>query len=72
MLSTGYWPVSRRLAFGEKYAASRPPHLAQRVGVTPAHISKLETGKGTPSLSLLRKLARALDVDIDMLVGHEE
>jgi len=46
--------------------------LAQRVGVTPAHISKLETGKGTPSLNLLRKLARALDVDIDMLVGHEE
>jgi len=30
------------------------------------------TGKGTPSLSLLRKLARALGVDIDMLVGHEE
>ncbi len=46
--------------------------LAQRVGVTPAHISKLETGKGMPSLSLLRKLARALDVDIDMLVGHDE
>ena len=25
MLSTGYWPVSHRLAFGAKCAASRPP-----------------------------------------------
>jgi DNA-binding XRE family transcriptional regulator len=45
--------------------------LAQRLGVTPAHISKLETGKGAPSLRLLRKIARELDVDIDLMVGPD-
>ncbi len=46
--------------------------LAEMIGVTPAHISKLETGKGEPSLGLLKKLATALDVDIDSLVGASE
>lgn len=43
--------------------------LAETIGVTPAHISKLETGKGEPSIGLLKRLATALDVDIDSLVG---
>jgi len=43
--------------------------LAETIGVTPAHISKLETGKGEPSIGLLRKLAAALEVDLDSLVG---
>lgn len=46
--------------------------LAEIIGVTPAHVSKLETGKGEPSIGLLRKLAAALDVDIDSLVGAGE
>jgi DNA-binding XRE family transcriptional regulator len=46
--------------------------LAEMIGVTPAHISKLETGKGEPSIGLLKKLATALDVDIDSLVGASE
>jgi DNA-binding XRE family transcriptional regulator len=46
--------------------------LAEMIGVTPAHISKLETGKGEPSIGLLKKLATALDVDIDSLVGGSE
>ncbi len=46
--------------------------LAEMTGVTPAHISKLETGKEEPSLGLLKKLATALEVDIDSLVGASE
>jgi DNA-binding XRE family transcriptional regulator len=46
-------------------------HLAESVGVTVAHISKIESGKGEPSVGLLRKLARALDTDIDLLVGPD-
>lgn len=42
--------------------------LAAAVEVTPAHISKLEAGKGEPSLRLLRRLARTLDVEIELLV----
>lgn len=45
--------------------------LAEMLGVTPAHVSKIETGKGEPSIALLRKLSAALDVDIDSLVGAE-
>lgn len=45
--------------------------LAARVGVTPAHISKLETRKGEPSLSLLRRLSSALDVETDLLLEAE-
>ena len=44
--------------------------LAGLVGITPAHMSKLESGKGDPSLALLRKLAKALDVDLDLLAGE--
>jgi DNA-binding XRE family transcriptional regulator len=46
--------------------------LAARVGVTPAHISKLETGKGEPSVALLRKLAAALELDLESLVGFDD
>jgi DNA-binding XRE family transcriptional regulator len=46
--------------------------LAEMIGVTPAHVSKLETGKGEPSIALLKKLAVALDVDIEALVGASE
>jgi DNA-binding XRE family transcriptional regulator len=42
--------------------------LAEMIGVTPAHISKLETGKGEPSIALLKKLAATLDVDIEALL----
>ncbi|MGH8308701.1 MAG: helix-turn-helix domain-containing protein [Steroidobacteraceae bacterium] len=46
--------------------------LADMIGVTPAHVSKLETGKGEPSIGLLRKLAAALNVDIDSLMRAED
>ncbi|MFP5461933.1 MAG: helix-turn-helix transcriptional regulator [Gammaproteobacteria bacterium] len=46
--------------------------LAARVGVTPAHVSKLETGKGEPSVNLLRKLAAALELDLESLVGFDD
>jgi DNA-binding XRE family transcriptional regulator len=46
--------------------------LAEEIGVTPAYISKLETGKGEPSISVLRKLSTALDADIDSLVGSSD
>lgn len=45
--------------------------LAEMLEVTPAHVSKLETGKGEPSIALLRKLSAVLDVDIDSLIGRE-
>jgi DNA-binding XRE family transcriptional regulator len=43
--------------------------LAAAVAITPAHVSKLEFGKGEPSVALLRRLAKALQVDIELLLG---
>jgi transcriptional regulator with XRE-family HTH domain len=43
--------------------------LAATVGITPAHVSKLETGRGEPSISLLKRLSKALDADVDLLLG---
>jgi len=43
--------------------------VAAAVQITPAHISKIESGKGEPSVGLLKKLARVLRVDMEALVG---
>lgn len=46
--------------------------LAKRVGVTPAHISKLESAKGEPSVAVLRRIGKALAVDLELLVGADD
>lgn len=51
------------------YRGMTATRLAAAVDITPAHVSKLESGKGEPSIALLRKLAKALDVDLELLVG---
>lgn len=43
--------------------------VAEAVQITPAHVSKLESGKGDPSVSVLIKLARLLDVSLEDLVA---
>ena len=43
--------------------------LAAAVDVTPAHVSKLESGKGEPSVALLKKLAKVLAVQLEELAG---
>jgi transcriptional regulator with XRE-family HTH domain len=46
--------------------------LAKRVGVTPAHISKLESARGEPSVAVLRRIGKALAVDLELLVGADD
>jgi transcriptional regulator with XRE-family HTH domain len=46
--------------------------LADRIGVTNATISKWETGKGFPDISLLEPLANSLDISItEIIVGEK-
>jgi len=45
--------------------------LAERVGCTDAYISQIETGKAVPSISILKKLASALDVQVRELLSDE-
>lgn len=44
--------------------------LGQRAGMAPASISHFETGQRVPSLDSLVKLADALDVSVDELLGR--
>lgn len=46
--------------------------LAERIGVTNATISKWETGKGFPDISLLEPLAKTLDITISELLAGEK
>ena len=56
-----------RLRVWREHRGLTAAKLASAVGITPAHVSKLESGKGDPSVSLLRKLANALAVQLDDL-----
>ena len=52
-----------------EYRGMTAAKIAAAVGITPAHVSKLESGKGEPSVPLLRKLAKVLAVQLDELAG---
>jgi DNA-binding XRE family transcriptional regulator len=56
-----------RLRVWREHRGMTAAKLASVVGITPAHVSKLETGKGDPSVPLLRRLAKALGVQLDDL-----
>ncbi|MFE7119810.1 helix-turn-helix domain-containing protein [Streptomyces sp. NPDC057654] len=43
---------------------------AQRVGLSPAHLSRLETGQRTPSLPMLLALARTYGTTVSDLLGE--
>jgi transcriptional regulator with XRE-family HTH domain len=40
--------------------------LAERAGMTQPQVSRLETGGVTPTLTLLRRLAKALDAELNV------
>jgi len=46
--------------------------LAERVKVSKIHICLIETGKNEPSLTLLGKIADALNVDPTLLLAKDE
>ena len=43
--------------------------LAEKAGIAPAYLSQIETGKRDGTLSTIKKIADALDVTVDDLVG---
>src|SRR3989304_2527774 len=63
----GYRVRERRLAL-----QITQEQLASALGVTPQHISLIEQDKGSPSLTLLPRLAEELGVTVDYLVSGRE
>jgi transcriptional regulator with XRE-family HTH domain len=45
--------------------------LGEKLGVSHAHISKLESGISSPSMDLLRKLSDFFDIDVSYFVSDE-
>ncbi len=67
--------VVERLIEGEnpvrvwrKYRGLTQQGLAKKVGVSPAYLSQIETGKRGGSSKVLRAIASALNVDLDEIV----
>jgi len=46
--------------------------LAKQVGVSASAISGYETGRRTPSVDVLHKIAKALGVTVDFFLGDEQ
>jgi len=46
--------------------------VAEAAGITPAHVSKLESGKGSPSVRVLVKIADVLNVSLEELIPTAE
>ena len=45
--------------------------LAEKIGVHPTYIGKLESGKNNPSIMLLYKISRALRIELKDLFDFE-
>lgn len=56
--------MGERLKFLRESRQINSKDFAKMVGVTPSTITQIEKGRKEPSLETLRKIARALDVDV--------
>ena len=56
--------LGRRIKELRKKRAMSQDQLAERIGVDPKHLSRIETGNGYPSLDTLENLAGALNMNL--------
>ncbi len=64
--------IHERLRKAREDSGLSQSELATRVQVQPPVISHFETGKRSPSIVSLRRLADALDVSVDYLLGRSD
>lgn len=62
--------LAARLRSARTEAGLSQAQLAEAAGVTQAHVSQWESGRRTPHIDSLVKLADALDVSLDWLAGR--
>ena len=51
-----------------EYKKIKMNHLAKQAGISPAYLSQIETEKRNPSVNILKDIAKALKVEIEMLI----
>ena len=65
--------ISNLIKTKRKEACLTQEELAQKINVTEKAISRWETGRGTPDISLLVLLAEELDISVsELLKGKED
>ncbi|GAA4909614.1 putative transcriptional regulator [Stackebrandtia albiflava] len=75
--TTGGDPAVDLISLGKRIRHLRKQHgltldtLGEKVGTAPSQLSMIENGKREPKLSLLRGLARVLEVSSDQLLGTD-
>ena len=67
----GYWRVlPNRLSDARSHAGLEQAELGRRIGIPASSISHFEAGRRKPSLNSIYKIAEALDVSTDYLLGR--
>ena len=64
--------ISERIIKMRKQHGWKQQELADIAGITQGALSQIENGKRTPTLLVLRKLARAFETSVEVLVGEPE
>lgn len=64
--------LGKKIANLRKYRGLTQEALAEKVGRSPNHISKLEIATTNPSFELLVKIAKALNVEMYELFQYED
>ena len=64
--------IGKKLADLRRKKGLTQGQLAEKLGISPAAVSKWETGHSCPDITLLCPLARALDTNVDTLLQFEE
>jgi len=72
MMATGDKIFASRLLALRKQQGWSQPELAKKVGTSGAIIGRYERGEIIPSIEVARKLAEALAVTLDYLVGDND
>jgi transcriptional regulator with XRE-family HTH domain len=58
-----------KLKLARMHRGLRQMDLARSVGISESYLSKIETGRATPSDALLSRVSEALGLDVSDLVG---
>jgi len=63
--------VGKRIQTFRRNLGLTQEQLAEKAGLSLKHLGEIERGRGNPTLSSLENLAKALDVSVVQLFGHE-
>jgi ribosome-binding protein aMBF1 (putative translation factor) len=60
-----------RVRVWRQYRGLRQRELAERIGISQSHLSDIEIGRSDGSFRVMAAIARALEIDLDLLAPRE-